>query len=56
MYRLSTVDVTGPSHGLRALTGVTVTVAVHSWRGNGVLSIVIGTAACIVMANWVLPL
>ena len=43
---------TGPSHGLGELTGVTVTVAIHWWRHNAVLSIVTGTAACLMMTNW----
>ena len=44
-----------PSHGLGELTGVTVTVAIHWWRRNVVLSIVTGTAACLLMTNWGLP-
>ncbi len=55
VYCLSTIDITGPSHGFAELTGVTVTVATHWWRRNAVLSIVTGTAACLVMTNLVLP-
>ena len=55
IYCLSTIDITGPSHGLGELTGVTVTVAIHWWRRTAVLSIVTGTAACLMMTNWGLP-
>jgi branched-subunit amino acid transport protein AzlD len=53
LYCLSSIDVSGAGHGIPELTGVAVTVATHWWR-NPVLSIVLGTAACIVLANWIL--
>ena len=55
LYCLAAIDTTRAPHGIPELTGVTVTVAVHWWRHNAVLSIVTGTAACLVMTNWVLP-
>ena len=55
LYCLSSIDVSGAGHGIPELTGVAVTVATHWWRRNAVLSIVLGTAACIVLANWILP-
>lgn len=55
VYCLSSIDVSGAGHGIPELTGVAVTVATHWWRRNAVLSIVLGTAACIVLANWLLP-
>ena len=54
-YCLSSIDVSGADHGIPELTGVAVPVATHWWRRNAVLSIVLGTAACIVLANLVLP-
>ena len=54
-YCLSSIDVSGAGHGIPELTGVAVTVATHWWRRNAVLSILLGTAACIVLANWLLP-
>ncbi|MQA02304.1 MAG: branched-chain amino acid ABC transporter [Streptosporangiales bacterium] len=55
VYCLSRIDVTAPSHGIAELTGVAVTVVVHLLRRNAVLSIVAGSMACIVLANWLLP-
>jgi branched-subunit amino acid transport protein AzlD len=54
-YRLTTINVTTPTHGIPELTGVAATIAIHWWPRNAVLSIVTGTAACLVMTNWVLP-
>jgi branched-subunit amino acid transport protein AzlD len=55
VYCLLFIDVCGACHGIPELTGVAVTFATHWWRRNAVLSIVFGTAACIVLANWILP-
>lgn len=55
IYCLSRIDITGPGHGAAQLNGVAVTVAAHWWCRNMVLSIVAGTAACLLMANWLLP-
>jgi branched-subunit amino acid transport protein AzlD len=54
-YCLTTIDVTSPTHGVPELVGVAATVAVHLWRHNLVLSLVIGTAACLALSHW-LPL
>ena len=48
-------NVTTPTHGIPEVTGVAATIAIHWWRRNAVLSIVTGTAACLVMTNCVLP-
>lgn len=53
-YCLTTINVTTPTHGIPEVTGVAATIAIHWWRRNAVLSIVTGTAACLVMTNWVL--
>ncbi len=50
IYCLSGI-VTAPRHGVPELAGVAVTVAVHAWRRNAVLSIVTGTVACLVLTN-----
>jgi branched-subunit amino acid transport protein AzlD len=55
VYCLSSIDASGAGHGIPELTGVAVTVAIHRWRRNAVLSIILGTATCIVLANWILP-
>jgi branched-subunit amino acid transport protein AzlD len=55
IYCLAAVDTSQPPHGIPEITGVAVTVAVHWWRRNAVLSILAGTAACLVMTNWILP-
>jgi branched-subunit amino acid transport protein AzlD len=53
IYCLSAINITAPPYGLPELTGVTITAAMHCWRHNAVLSIITGTAACLVMTNWV---
>jgi branched-subunit amino acid transport protein AzlD len=55
IYCLAAIDTTQPLHGIPELTGVAVTVATHIWRHNAVLSILAGTTACLVMANYILP-
>ncbi|MCP3426106.1 AzlD domain-containing protein [Rothia sp. AR01] len=53
VYGLSTIDFSAPGHGVPALSGAAATVLVHVWRRNAVLSIVAGTAVCLVLANLV---
>lgn len=49
VYALTTIDTASPTHGVPELCGVGVTVPIHLWRHNLVLSLVAGTAACLVM-------
>ena len=56
VYCLAQIAITAPStHGLAELAGVAVTVVTHWWRRNAVLSIVTGTAVCLIHTNWILP-
>lgn len=55
IYCLSAVDTTKPPHGIPELAGVAVTVATHQWRHNAILSIITGTAACLLMTHWFMP-
>ncbi len=55
VYCLAQIDLTTPTRGLPELAGVAVTVVVHRWRRNVVLSILTGTATCMILTNWVLP-
>jgi len=52
-YSLKNVSVTAPSHGIPELIAVAATAAVHLWRKNAVLSIVLGTGLYVVLMNWV---
>lgn len=54
-YCLTGIDLTAADHGLPELVGVAVTAGAHLWRRNVVLSVVAGTAACVLLANGVLP-
>ena len=54
VYCLAQIDLTAPDPGLPELAGVAVTAAVHGWRRNVVLSILAGTAACMLLSNGVL--
>ncbi|MGG7101170.1 branched-chain amino acid transporter permease [Rhodococcus sp. 24CO] len=51
MYSLKSVSVTGPSHGIPELIAVSATAAIHLWRKNAVLSIVVGTAMYVALMN-----
>lgn len=54
VYCLSSIDVGAPGHGVDRLLGVAATVGMHAWRRNAVLSILAGTAVCLVLANTML--
>lgn len=51
VYCLSATDVHGPDHGMGPILGTAVTVGVHAWRRNAVLSIVAGTTVCLLIVN-----
>ena len=53
VYCLAQIDFTAPVHGVPEISGVVTTVVIHRWRRNVVLSILAGTATCIVLTNWV---
>ena len=53
VYCLAQIDPTTPTRGLPDLAGIVVTVAAHRWRRNVVLSILAGTATCMILTNWV---
>lgn len=55
VYCLSSVDLHNPTQSISTIVGVIVTVVMHNWRHNIFLSVVCATAACVVMANWVVP-
>ena len=50
-YCLTRIDYLGNNHGLPQLIGVAVTVTIHLWRRNAVLSILTGSIACILLMN-----
>jgi branched-subunit amino acid transport protein AzlD len=52
VYCLSSIDPANPQQAAARATGAVVTVAMHLWRRNAVLSIVAGTVACIAASNW----
>ena len=54
-YCLARLHLTDPSRAVPELVGLAVTVTIHLWRHNLVLSLVAGTGACLVLANWILP-
>ena len=55
IYCLAAIDTSQLPRAIPEITGVAATVVVHWWRRNAVLSILAGTAACLAMANWILP-
>jgi len=53
LYCVSRIDFGAAGHGLPELAGIAVTVGVHAWRRNAVLSILAGTAACVAVTHLV---
>ncbi|WP_346844115.1 AzlD domain-containing protein [uncultured Rothia sp.] len=52
VYVMAEIDYSSTTT-LPYLIAAVVTVVVHSWRKNIALSLLIGTATCVVLANWV---
>ena len=50
-YSVSLIDLTDGQKSAGPVAGVVVTLCVHFWRRNAALSIVAGTAACLVVTN-----
>lgn len=53
-YVLAEIDYSSWQTATPYLAGVIVTAALHLWRGNVALSLLAGTATCVILANWVL--
>jgi branched-subunit amino acid transport protein AzlD len=54
VYTLKDVSLTTGWHGLPEAVALLVTVAVHLWRRNALLSIVVGTGLYVLLVNTVL--
>ncbi|MFC6354339.1 branched-chain amino acid transporter permease [Rothia nasimurium] len=52
-YVLAEIDYSSRETALPYLAGIVVTVVLHLWRRNLALSLIAGTATCVVLANWV---
>jgi branched-subunit amino acid transport protein AzlD len=55
VYALGSIDVVNWANGMPEFAGVVVTVVLHKWRHNAVLSILGGTLVCIALANTLPP-
>lgn len=53
IYAVAKIDYSSVETAAPYLAGLVVTVGVHLWRKNMVLSMVAGTVTCVVLANWV---
>lgn len=53
LYALGGIDFSSSRTALPYLIATVVTVAVHLWKRNFMLTLLIGTATCVVLANWV---
>lgn len=53
VYCVSGVDFVGGFHGIPELIGIAVTVGLHFWKRNTLLSIGVGTAVYMVLVNTV---
>ena len=53
IYAVAKIDYSTFATAAPYLAGLVVTVGVHLWRKNMVLSMVAGTVTCVVLANWV---
>lgn len=54
VYVLFSIDYSSAQTALPYLAGAVVTVVVHLWRKNLIISMLLGTITCVVLANWVL--
>ncbi|WP_421084873.1 branched-chain amino acid transporter permease [Rothia nasimurium] len=52
-YVMAEIDYSSREAALPYLAGAVVTVATHLWRKNLALSLIAGTATCVLLANWV---
>lgn len=52
-YVIAEVDYSSWQTSTPYLAGILITAALHLWRGNIALSLLAGTATCVVLANWV---
>ena len=55
VYCLAAIDLDDPALAIAQLIACAVTFLVHHWRRNLFISIAVGTASCVLLANWVLP-
>lgn len=53
IYAVAKINYSSFTTAAPYLAGLVVTVGVHLWRKNMVLSMVAGTVTCVVLANWV---
>jgi len=53
LYSLQSVDLGNAPYGLYELAALTVTVVLHLWRGNALLSIFAGTGLYMCLVQWV---
>lgn len=51
LYCISRIDFGAQTHGVPELAGTVATVALHAWRRNAVLSILGGTAVCVLVTH-----
>ena len=52
-YVIADIDYSSWRTATPYLAGTLVTAALHLWRGNLALSLLAGTATCVILANWV---
>ena len=53
IYAVAKINYSSFATAAPYLAGLVVTVGVHLWRKNMVLSMVAGTVTCVVLSNWV---
>lgn len=56
VYCVAGFDFRSAPQALPEVVGVLVTVGMHLWKRNMLLSMATGAATCIILANWVIPL
>lgn len=52
-YVLASIDYSSAHTAAPYLAGSVVTAGLHLWRRNLALSLVAGTAVCVILSNWV---
>ena len=55
VYCLANIGLGNTQLAIAQLIATAVTFAIHLWRHNLFLSVLVGTGTCVLLANWVLP-
>lgn len=53
LYALGKIDFSSTTSATPSIIAVMVTIAMHLWKKNFMLTLLVGTLTCVVLSNWV---